>query len=297
MIYRIIHQTDYTYNHPIGVCYNILKLRPRSLPFQKVHAFHLSLSPLPIEQREENDFFGNVMHTCMIHSPHTHLTIKTQSIVEVMFSPYAFPLISWENYKMEIERLPAYERYDVLSMSLASPLIPLHSKALEPFIQEIMTSRDDLYHVIQNLLSLMTNHFEFQAGITTVSTPLEEILRVRKGVCQDFAHVTIAILRRLGLCARYVSGYIRTYPPEGQPRLVGVDASHAWVSLYVPTRGWIDIDPTNNRFVNDDYVVVAYGRDYSDITPIKGVWTGQGWTSLHVSVDMAPIDEENKGDL
>jgi transglutaminase-like putative cysteine protease len=166
----------------------------------------------------------------------------------------------------------------------------IRSPDLAAFAAESFPPGRPIIEAVANLTERVNHDFEYDPRSTTVTTPVSEVLRLRKGVCQDFAHLQIAALRSLGLAARYVSGYLRTYPPEGQPRLVGVDASHAWLAVYCGPQGWIDVDPTNNLFPDLEHLTVAWGRDYSDVCPLKGVYLGGGHHTLAVSVNVEPLE-------
>jgi transglutaminase-like putative cysteine protease len=222
------------------------------------------------------------------------LQIKTVSRVEVFPTPViehpeATP--PWESIVQSLRSGKEPGSLEAAQFAYDSPRITT-SPEFAKFAQKAFTPGRPIIEAITALTAQIHKEFTFDARATTVNTPLEEVLKLKKGVCQDFAHLEIAILRSLGLAARYVSGYLRTYPPPGKPRLVGADASHAWLSVYSGDLGWIDVDPTNNKHVTDEHITLAWGRDYSDVSPLKGVFVGGGGHALDVSVDVLPLDGE-----
>jgi transglutaminase-like putative cysteine protease len=282
VIYWIRHVTAYTYAQKVDLAAHLLHLKPRSLPGQRVVSARLLGSPAPDHTSETHDHFGNVATRLFLAAPHTEFSISAESLVDVAFDPPPEMTPPWE---MVREAAPASEAAEFL---YPSPLIPLVPEAAEyarpsfPAGRPMLAGLLDLNHRIRQ-------GFAFQAGVTSVTTPVAEVLRMRRGVCQDFTQVMIAALRGLGLPARYVSGYIRTRPPPGQPRRRGADQSHAWVAAWLgPGLGWAQLDPTNGIIARDEHVVLAWGRDFSDISPLRGVLLGGGAHSLTVSVDMEP---------
>jgi transglutaminase-like putative cysteine protease len=216
--------------------------------------------------------------------------VTTSSIVVVQAERPADVQTPWEKVLEQIQSHSTPADLDSLQFCFDSPRSHRSSEAAA-FAQKCFSPGRPIVKSVMDLTSLVFEEFQYDPKATTVTTPVSEVLQQRRGVCQDFAHVQIAMLRSLGLAARYVSGYVRTYPKPGQPRLIGVDASHAWLSVYCGDVGWIDVDPTNNKLVGDEYITLGWGRDYGDVTPLKGVFTGGGKHSLDVSVDVAPLDE------
>ena len=287
MKYRIIHQTNYGYSEPASLSQNELFLEPRETTTQRVLDSHLSIVPEPQYLQRRYDYFGNIVHVFMVQQPHKQLAMTAASVVETSRS-IAPPPADTPPWETVIRRLAAHTQpteLEALQFIFASPLITINPRAtayaLPSFPQgtPVLAGAMDLIHRI-------FTEFTYDKSASTVDTAVEQVLTSRKGVCQDFAHLAISCLRGLGLAARYVSGYMETQPPPGKQRLVGADASHAWVSLFVPDRGWVDLDPTNNLMVNETYITLAWGRDYADIAPVKGVVMGGGVHTLSVMVDV-----------
>lgn len=292
MMYQVRHTTTYTYTDTVSGCYNELHLHPRDSLHQHCHAYTLDVQPSPAVCSEHHDFFGNPTTFLAIHEPHRTFAVTARSTVEV--TPGTLPppetTMPWEQVRdvLAQDRSPAtLEAYQYV---FESPYIaPL--AALRRYARPSFPPACPLLVALSHLRRRIFREFTYDATATTIRTPLQEVLRHRHGVCQDFAHVQIGCLRALGLAARYVSGYLVTQPPPGQPRLVGADASHAWVSVYCPGVGWIDADPTNDVLPSDRHVTVAVGRDYSDVSPMQGVVLGGGQHAISVAVDVVPVDE------
>lgn len=291
MIYKIVHRTTYKYRHPVSVGKHVACLKPRSLPGQHLIQSELQVQPTPGIMTERTDYFGNLLYFFTVQEPHKELAVEARSEVRMdrdatSGTQYSLP---WE----EVARLLPADRspagLDAYQFRFESPRIKLRpefaSYALESF-----TPRRQMREALLDLTARIYKDFRFDSKTTTVRTPTEEVFRKRRGVCQDFAHFQIACLRSLNLSARYVSGYLRTYPPPGKARLVGADASHAWVSAYCPGIGWIDLDPTNNVLPSNGHVTLAWGRDYSDVSPLHGLIQGGGGNDLSVSVDVEEIE-------
>lgn len=291
MIYDVRHLTTYGYSRSVPFARCILRLLPRDGEGQHVRHSELSVSPRLADRSEAICFFGNNMTTLTIARPHRELKLEMRARIEVRRPPAPFPGLTrhWE----EVAALA------LASASLApdSPSHQLYPSRLVPFAAEVIDyagrSFPPLRPVLEAASELMARiraDFTYDPDATEVSTPLAEAFAKRHGVCQDFAHIMIAGLRGLGLPAGYVSGYIRTIPPAGQPRLEGSDASHAWVRLWCgPETGWIGLDPTNNLIVGDDHIVTAYGRDYADVSPLDGVLIGPGSQKIGIAVDVIPV--------
>lgn len=284
MIYQIRHQTKYVYEEPVNLCHNLAHLRPPDLRSQRCLDFRLSVTPQPDSAGSRIDGFGNHVDYFAIQSPHDELTIVATSRVEMLADSQLMlgSPCAWDEVAMWIAQDP--DAQELTLPSLQIPRVP----ALFGFIHADFPPGRPLLEAVSALNARIFNEFEFKPGFTDVSTPVSEVLKCRAGVCQDFAHLMIAALRQLGIPARYVSGYLETLPPPGKPKLVGADASHAWVSVYVPQQGWIEFDPTNNIRPGSRHVVVAYGRDYADVTPLRGVTMGGIAPQLSVAVDMVP---------
>ncbi len=288
--YRITHRTAYAYEQEVTASYGQLHLLPRELPGQRCTSSRVTVDPRPEVLRERQDFFGNRVGFFSLHVPHTRLTVTATSVVEVEEPAQVASLFGqrrWEHARDAVatRQIDA----DVTQYLLESPRIPL-ADAYREYAAASFEPGARLLDALASLSARIHADFAYKPGSTSVTTPLAEVFAKRRGVCQDFAHLAIACLRAVGLPARYVSGYIETDPPPGAPKLTGVDGSHAWLSVFVPDRGWVDLDPTNDQFVGSRYVVTALGRDYSDVPPMTGViYTEGGAQRLEVAVDVVAI--------
>lgn len=291
MRYRISHTTKYTYSDTVSVCHNLVRLTPRTSDTQKLMDRRLVVSPEPAGVSSRIDWFGNQLEHFSIQDAHRGLSLTATSEVEV-HSPRAPDGVgdAWESVRDDLVTRRAEQSREYL-YTLRSPRTPIDSKYREYASPSFPAGRPIL-QAARDLTARIHADFEYRSGATHVDTPLEEAFQQRVGVCQDFAHLQIACCRSMGLAARYVSGYLRTHPPEGKPRLLGADESHAWVSLWCGKEGWVEFDPTNDCIPSIDHITLAYGRDYSDVAPVQGVFLGGGSHTVSVSVDVAPIDDE-----
>lgn len=288
--YRVEHVTRYRYAAEVSQSQQLLHLCPRATDYQQVSDYHLDCDPLPHELSQRLDFFGNPQHHLTLLRPHEGLQLSSRFTVAVQPRPALDPLASavpWEHVQARLQQGPP-------ALLEAMPFVTITPRvhagaALTDLARSCFTPQRPLLEAALALTHTIYQTFEFDAQATEVSTPLEAVLAGRRGVCQDFAHVMIGALRALGLAARYVSGYLLTHPPAGQPRLVGADASHAWVSVYCPEAGWVDFDPTNNCLVQQDHITVAWGRDFGDVSPVRGVVLGGGQQQLAVNVTVTPL--------
>jgi transglutaminase-like putative cysteine protease len=288
MKYRIIHNTSYKYSAPASLSQNELLLHPRSTPSQEVIDFQLSITPSPQYLHCRTDYFGNTVHVFMVQHPHNELTMSATSIVKTSRPgiPTAEATVPYETAVQRlVERKQSIE-LEASQFVFASPLVTITAAATTYARRSFPPGIPVLSGAI-DLMQRIFTEFTYDKTASNVDTTVEQVLINRKGVCQDFAHLAISGLRGLGLAARYVSGYMETIPPPGKPKLVGADASHAWFSVFVPDFGWVDLDPTNNLIVNERYITVAWGRDYGDVAPVKGVVMGGGAHMLSVMVDVA----------
>lgn len=285
--YRLSHVTRYEYEMPVSYAHHMARLRPRTLPHQRVLESRLTSSPMPTTVRSGRDYFGNHTDFLELSVAHELLEVRTSSVVELEhradLEQACRGRVTWEEAARRLREDPSL--VEARELCFDSPLARTHA-ALGDYAHDVFTPGRDLGEALLDFNQKIHAEFRYEPGVTEVSTPLAQVLRERRGVCQDFAHLAIAALRSLGLAARYVSGYLETLPPPGQPRLVGADASHAWASAYVPGVGWVDFDPTNATLPNDRHVTLAWGRDFSDATPFKGVILGGGRHILSVSVDV-----------
>lgn len=279
---EVEHRTVYRYATPVEQSWQLARLQPRELPWQRVLAHGLTINPEPDWRELRVDSFGNLGCAFALHGPHQQLEVTATSRVQVGNRVSIGPAAG------DAWALAADDPVARAHFAGPSPQVPLLSQARR--YARASFGRDKvLVDSLHDLAHRIHHDFTFDATATTVTTPLQDVLAKRRGVCQDFAHLMIACLRTQGIAARYVSGYILTTPPPGQPRLVGADASHAWVSAWCPQQGWIDIDPTNNRLVDHDFVTLAWGRDFSDVSPLRGVILGGGEQALTAEVTVTPV--------
>lgn len=292
MKYRITHQTHYHYNDTVTLCHNEAHLIPRSTPTQNCLNSQLIVNPLPIRQEHRQDFFGNRVTYFAIESPHQELIVTCQSEMEIQpfeVSDYLSPSPPWESVRDAMKNNWSPIFLEAREMVLDSPFISAN-ELLYYYAQPSFPPRRPLLEAVSNLMQRIYTEFTYDPHFTTIVTPLEDVLSHRRGVCQDFAHLMIGCIRTMGLAARYVSGYLETLPPPGWTKLRGSDASHAWLAVYVPNQGWIDFDPTNNKIPTTQHLTTAWGRDYGDVTPLKGIIFGGSESTLTVSVDVDRIE-------
>jgi len=291
MTYKITHTTTYTYGEAVPVCHNEVHLTPRETDRLACRQHRLSIKPHPDAVGKRHDYFGNLLHHFSIQESHRRLSVTSVSRVEIRPRP---PLSfeqspAWESVRDGLRGEMSPARLEAMQFVLDSPSIAL-PPGLREYAEPSFPADRPILAAVRDLTDRIHADFKFDSRATTVNTPLEDVLELRRGVCQDFAHLQIGCLRSLGLAARYVSGYLRTIPPPGKPRLGGADASHAWLSVFCDDLGWIDVDPTNNCFPSTDHITVAWGRDYTDVCPIKGVFVGGGSHTMAVSVDVEPLN-------
>ncbi|HUG84598.1 MAG TPA: transglutaminase family protein [Euzebya sp.] len=300
MTYQVVHTTAYTYESEVSASYGQAHLLPRETPGQQVLSAVLQIDPAPDDLAERVDWFGNRTSFFAIASGHTSLTVTATSHVEVRGRGLGGRLLADQSWEAVVASMaepggPTHglDRADgvtVTEYALDSPQAPRSPAAAAYAMPSFLPGRSIL-EAVEDLSRRIHRDFDFRPGTTAVGTPVTQVLTRRVGVCQDFAHLTVAALRSMGLAARYVSGYLETRPPPGQAKLQGADVSHAWASVYVPHVGWVDIDPTNNQFVGDRYITTAWGRDYGDVAPLKGIIFTDGDTErLRVSVDVRRVD-------
>lgn len=292
MKYRVTHSTTYNYSKNVTLCHNVAHLLLRHTPQQTCYVCELKITPSPVSVNEWTDLFGNRQASFSIQLPHDELIVTAISEVDVVSTgsllDNAFPT-TWEQAVDHLQFAVDHESIDARMFLLESEFIEF-SDEVSDYSKQSFTPGRPLLDAVEDLMHRIYKEFAYVPGFSSIATPLEEVLKHRKGVCQDFAHLAIACLRMRGLAARYVSGYLETIPPQGQPRLIGADASHAWFSVFTPHRGWIDFDPTNAKLPSDQHITVAWGRDYADVAPLKGVIFGGGnKNKLNVSVDVERI--------
>jgi transglutaminase-like putative cysteine protease len=280
--YDVVHTTSYEYTDPVSVSHHVARLSPRALPQQVCLSHELHIEPTPAVITRHVDYFGNVTTFFAMQGAHTRLTVRARSQVALRTPSTLRPSDSppWER---ALERGPL----PLEAIECAFDTVSSRANAeLASYARGSFPPGRPLLEAVVDLTRRVHEDFTFDSGATTIATPLMEVFRSRRGVCQDFARVEIACLRSLGLPAHYVSGYLETVPPPGRARLVGADASHAWLGVYCPGLGWVDADPTNNVLPVTSHVTLAWGRDYTDVSPIRGVILGGGEHALRVQVDI-----------
>ncbi|WP_251976426.1 transglutaminase family protein [Salinicola avicenniae] len=285
MRYRVCHTTRYEYAAPVSLCHNEARLTPRPLAWQEVGETALEVSPNPSVLQSRRDFFGNEVSFFSVQELHQVLQVTASTEVETRPrpSPPASANRDWQQAVRHARGKPALRQFQ-----LDSPFVARHA-ALARFATPSFPVGRGLLDAVNDLNQRLFDTFAYDPEFSTLATPVLDVLHARRGVCQDFAHLMIACLRSLGLAARYVSGYLETLPPPGQPRLVGADASHAWLGVYLPTWGWLELDPTNGTWPDERHLVLGWGRDYGDVPPLKGVMNGGGSHQLAVAVDVEPL--------
>ncbi len=289
MRYRISHRTEYSYDDDVDDSLGIAHLAPRPLPWQRVDAHTLAVDPAPDDERRDLDFFGNPVAYFQVTSPHRRLTVEAHSDVWVEDTWYDQSALTaaWEGARPR--HSAAHGAWAASDFAIASPQVAQVAAAAK-YAAVSLTPQRPLGEAVRDLAHRIHEDFEYDPTATTVTSTVAEVIRTGAGVCQDFAHLAIACFRSHGLAARYVSGYLATDPPPGTARVVGADASHAWVAVWVPgSDEWYAVDPTNDQVAGDRYVTVAWGRDYADVVPLKGViFTEAKHSTLRVAVDVVP---------
>jgi len=289
--YHVVHETEYTYQTPVTLSQQFLHLSPLNFRYQLVESQHIAIQPEEQDSFEGRDYFGNSTRHIGITASHTELIVHSEFTVALARRPgleqikHSSP---WELLRDTILQSKIHATQQACGFLQASPHISCGTQLRDYAALSFTPGRPHL-DAAMDLTQRIFDDFEFDDKATDISTPLDEVFIGRRGVCQDFAHLMIGCIRSLGLPARYVSGYILTHPPEGQPRMIGADASHAWVSVYCPTLGWVDFDPTNHCLVQNEHVTLGIGRDFSDVTPMRGIVLGGGEQELQVKVTVTPL--------
>ncbi len=290
MILDVRHKTTYRYTLPVSISHHLLHLEPRDTGHQRVEWFAMRVDPEPGFDDRSTDAFGNPTRTITLDQNHERLVIQAESRVHLVRrelpDPQATP--PWED--VAALRLAAMDdpALDASRFAFASPFVE-PDDALEHYARQSFTPGRPILQAAIDLNRRIFSDFVFDPAATTIATPVAEVFANRRGVCQDFSHLMLACLRAIGIPARYQSGYLLTRPPEGQERLIGADASHAWLSVYVPRTGWVELDPTNDCLPMTEHVTLAWGRDYGDVSPIAGIVYGGGLHDPEVAVDVIPV--------
>jgi transglutaminase-like putative cysteine protease len=294
--YVVVHETSYEYDQPVGLSRQIVHLAPRPLPWQVCRSHELTVTPDPEILEVRSDAFGNPITAFFIEAEHTSLVVHAESWVDVATRVYPEPQHTppWDAVRARLAyaagRPPHPSDLEAMRFLYESSRVR-NKRELAAWTLACFPPGTPLLVGVEALMKRIHSELTFDPKATTVSTPVMEVFERRRGVCQDFAHLMLSCLRSIGLAARYVSGYLLTRPPPGRPRLVGADASHAWVSVYCPEYGWIDADPTNGVFPDLEHVTVGWGRDYDDVIPLRGVLLGGGEHELDIAVTVAPAED------
>ena len=291
MLYRVRHTTDYHYEHEVSLAHNRVSSQPRDTQHQECRSHHLLIEPEASGLARYRDAFGNWLTYFTLEESHRELSITLRS--DVFVEPFELP-----DYPLTLRQVRSAlaERVNPRDIAAVQFLFPScyveWDEPIGQYARQWVHEDRRLLPALLELNSHIHQDFAYRPGITSVNSAVSEVFAKRCGVCQDFAHVGAAMIRSLGLPARYVSGYLLTHPAPGQPRLIGADASHAWFSVYLPGWGWLDLDPTNNCRCNDQHITQAWGRDYADVAPVRGVVLGGGRQGVKVSVDVQPLPED-----
>ncbi len=298
MIYKIYHETKFDYVGLVTFSHNIARLKPKDSNTQKLLEYSLKIEPTPYETSEFIDYFENTNNFMLIRESHKNLKVIATSKVERLEYEIKKESYLLNTIKLTVkdlrDRLSTYHPEDVLAkyFLFETESIPMPSSEIKEYILKSFTEDRNIIEAANEFMARIFNDFKFVSGFSDITTPIEVIFKEKKGVCQDFAQFAISALRSIGIPARYVSGYIQTLPPEGKEKLFGADASHAWFSIYIPDFGWADFDPTNNKIPNEEYIILGYGRDYTDISPLKGVVQSSGNSLLSVKVNVKFLDKD-----
>ncbi len=285
--YEVTHTTRYTYSERVSHCHNVGYLAPQSDAHQECRDSGISVSPYPTILRQHNDYFGNKFYYFSVEEPHDELEVvgKTRVITKPNLFNAWDDSPAWENVAAALRNPNSEAEIRAQEFTLPSPFVPRPEHFVE-FAREVFTPQKPVLRAALDFAVRIYKEFKYEQKATTILTPLTHVFEKRKGVCQDFAHLSIAALRSIGLAAQYVSGYIETFPPQGKEKLRGSDASHAWFSIFVPDMGWVDFDPTNGKAITEEFIVTARGRDFGDVSPLKGILFGGGKHVLKVEVDV-----------
>lgn len=291
-VLHISHVTHYDYASRVDLAMHLLHLQPLSRADQQLEDFRLDIDPPATRNQASLDYFGNPQHHLTLTTPHHALTVRAESRVRRLAAATPKPSVSpaWESVRTAMRYRAGQPWLPAAEFCFPSAFVPLHP-AFQAYAQLEFTPGRPLLEAAIGLMARIHHEFTYATASTDLTTPALEAFSRRQGVCQDFAHIMIACLRSLGLPARYVSGYLLTQPPPGQPRLLGVDASHAWLAVWCPQHDWVELDPTNNLIAAQSHAVIACGRDYADVAPLRGVIQGGGSHTLSVAVSVAPEGE------
>lgn len=299
MIYRVRHITHYEYEKPVSLSYNRAYLLPRNTTYQRCVSSSINISPSDTVGQERCDYFGNRAYFFSLERPHSELLIDISSDIRIQESKYGLEGklnfgqgITCSQALLALQQGRDTALLDAREFVMDSPMV-MSSDGLRNYAATSFYPDRPLLAAVRELNQRIHSDFTYDPESTSIATPLAEVLLKRRGVCQDFAQLAIGCLRSLGFPARYVSGYLETFPPPGQKKLVGSDASHAWFSVYIPGEGWFEFDPTNNNMPAEHHITTAWGRDYADVSPLSGVFFDGGKSQkLKVSVDVSRIETD-----
>ena len=293
MEYTVRHRTTYRYLQDVAQSWHLSHLLLRATPTQTVMQSRVSLTPQAASRTTREDYFGNGCEWFFFDSVHNLLEVVAESRVRVDPAPVRPPeaSLSWEALRRLLENPGDDETREAVQYIFDSPLTAFTGDAIAVYALQSFTPGRPLLEAAIELMHRIHGEFRYDTSVTDATTPVDKVFEIRAGVCQDLAQVGIAMLRSLGLPARYVSGYLLTQPPPGMPRMVGADASHAWFSVFAPPYGWVDLDPTNDVLIGEGHVTVAWGRDYGDVAPVTGIILGGHDHMVDVGVDVIPISE------
>mgnify|MGYP000848191971 FL=1 len=295
MIYEIYHETSFDYVALVTFSHNIARLKPKNCNTQKLIEYSLKINPTPYEVNEFIDYFGNTNNFMLIREAHKRLSVIATSKVERLENEINKELEILQESKITLkeatQRLSKYHPEDVFAKQFLfeTDSIPMPNDEIKEYALQSFKENRNLYEACNEFMGRIFHDFKFVSGFSNITTPIEIVFKEKKGVCQDFAQFAISSLRSIGIPARYISGYLQTTSKEGKEKLFGADASHAWFSIYIPGFGWADFDPTNNKIPNQEYILLGYGRDYLDISPLKGVVQSSGYSLLNVKVNVERV--------
>lgn len=298
MVYNIYHKTEFKYQDSVSFSHNIARLKPKNTNYQRVIDFTMQISPEVYDSKEFIDMFGNTNTYMLIREPHTSLSVIGKSKIELYPEQRKEYIENIKKnsltYEASIDRLSKFNIDDLHAKQylFESDLIPRASLKIKEYALESFQKNRDVFEATEEFMQRIFTDFKFVSGFSDITTPIEKIFEAKKGVCQDFAQFAISALRTIGLPAKYMSGYIETLPAKGEKKLFGADASHAWFSVYIPNAGWVEFDPTNNLIPTDQHILLGSGRDYNDISPLKGVVYSSGNSKLSVMVDVRKEEKE-----
>jgi len=290
VIYEVSHRTVYRYGQPVSISHHLLHLTPRAASFQRCRDSAIEITPAPTVRAAQVDYFGNPTTFVTIQQTHLELVLHALSVIAVdeRATPPPEETPAWEEVGRQAREDRAPEALEALEFVFASPYAPILPETEAYAAPSFLPGRPALA-AARDLTHRIFTDFTYDPGATSLATSVADAFAMRRGVCQDFAHLGLSCLRAFGIPARYVSGYLMTRPPPGGERLIGADASHAWLAIWIPEHGWVDLDPTNDMIPGQEHITVAWGRDYGDVSPVSGVMFGGGAHEVAVDVDVALV--------